>query len=430
MENCVAAYIGNGQIVTKFYARTDIQKVKRSVLNINTHYDILNLDHIKEVVSKCNRTCISGISRRLTDGTFIFNYLIENGIDIKKLIILNTDQSFHLETSLTTSKEKVFKDLFDTELVITQERQVASELTIMAMESLHNLYWKNGRIVNWKQINEADKKKYNLYYSELTKKYGTTNLSSLFIRKQGKEFMYKFDIQDKEKYHKLKLSADRGFNAIIRAAASIEEGGHGVFLYYFETSNEEYWQLDNNEYYILKLNGLGYPLRYFAKKDVNTVLKSGGVQSIDEFELRENRLRFGQKFYKTLQYFKTKNMDITGTTNRMVLNLLKPLYNMSDDVHLYTCENAHIALAVRKTTSLTDILKKLSDQINDLGISNCFDSISIANAVMRPLGIDYFDTNNPMMLNLKYLNNIKNIKEDINGCDKQQVADLFSKLKE
>lgn len=430
MRECAVAYIGDNQIATNFYALTETQRAKRSLLNVNEYYDILNLDYIKLITSQCDRVCITQLQKRITGNTYLFNYLLENGTDLSKVITFQGDHSFSMKHKISAIEEDRYKGLFDSELTFSEEELVVSELIIMGMESLHNLYWATGGTANWDQIYTNDNENYKECKEELKKKYNVTNLDGFFSKDANHNYKNEFDIKDYKKMRKLRKYAARGFHVIIKAPAHVQESGHGVFLHYFENNNREYWKLDNSEYYIVMIHGIGYPLRYFEKLGLSYILHLCKIESLEDFKLAENRTRFIQLLYKKFRWFYGKGLDMTGRTNTMLLSLIKPIYDMSGDVHLYNCDSGCIGIAVKKNVKLTDILKKLNEQIKTLELGNCFDSVSVVETSSYNSGIAIHDINNPMRMDLKYLDKIENTESDANGCDEQQVMELFSILRE
>ena len=96
--------------------------------------------------------------------------------------------------------------------------------------------------------------------------------------------------------------------------------------------------MDSSEYYIVKLCGAEYTIRNFFKDNIAYILSTYRIKSLEELRLKEN----GQE---------------VAASNKMVLSLIKPLYNMSDNIYFNNCDSNCIGLAVKKTESLTAVLK-------------------------------------------------------------------------
>ena len=103
-----------------------------------------------------------------------------NGIDIKKITTFHGDCSFNITSRISVTHKDKYKQIFEKELVFSTKEETVSELIIMAMESVHNLYWKTSRTADWEKIHNKDKEQYISFVVELQKKYGIENINELF----------------------------------------------------------------------------------------------------------------------------------------------------------------------------------------------------------------------------------------------------------
>ncbi len=146
MVEGIVVYLGNTQIATNFYNRTESQKVKRPALGLG-HYDILSLEHILKISDECDKLFIVGLNKKVTPDKFLFNYLIENGLDMDRVTTFNGSMNIRMKHSGSGLSEKEYsKFLLQDTMNYSDDYSTASKLIIETMKSLHRLYWSTGRV--------------------------------------------------------------------------------------------------------------------------------------------------------------------------------------------------------------------------------------------------------------------------------------------
>jgi len=388
MVEGIVVYLGNTQIATNFYNRTESQKVKRPALGLG-HYDILSLENILKISDECDKLFIVGLNKKVTPDKFLFNYLIENGLDMNRVTTFNGSMNIRMKHSGSGLSEKEYsKFLLQDTMNYSDDYSTASKLIIETMESLHRLYWSTGRVKEWQDILYESLLKQDMLHKRLQKKYNLPNTKGLKTNQVLKTNIL-------EPWDKAELASinrlSNGFAATISAFEKPVNVTSGVLNFYFEHTDNAYWGLNPEEYYVLGIYGIGYQLRYSNKEYGRQALFYTNMSSFKGATTKELRQALYYRVYRTTLELTNKGINIAINVNRMILKLINLIKENSGNISLYACDNSNIAFAVPRSVEQQQLINRVKEIVLQLNLQDCFDYIVIGNSLSNPWRADRQD---------------------------------------
>lgn len=371
MNSCTILYIGDGKIATNAYNLSESQKIKRQVLQLGP-CDVLSLNAMFDICNEHKDVVIYNLIESMTDDTFLFNYIAEHGLDLRALGTKPGAKKIIFSPGVPAIYDWHYNIIFSNfNFTPKYYFNTASRLITVALESLHDFYWRTNKFKYWSYILRQNQEELHKLKDKIEREYSMDITDFAYRQRFKGEYR---EIQ--RKVRNLLSGYNVGFKATVKADMISTSLSNAIFEFYVEDGDERYWKLDNG-YYIINLNGIEYGLRYVGETTINDIIRLSGLSSIRDISTKSGRARVVSAIFNEKNKLRPIKVANELKINDMILGLVREVYNIASDIRLYNCSQSCISFAVPSRINHKEIIYVIQKILRDTWLWHCFDSITI-----------------------------------------------------